>query len=71
MEKAIEEGVGNTVTMVIGGNTEPWVGDPLEVTGTIKLISDGKYASKGPMGRGYERNMGRTAVLNISGSTSY
>jgi microcystin degradation protein MlrC len=67
VEKAIEAGVGNTVTMEIGGKTEPWVGDPLEVTGTVKLISDGKYVSKGPMGRGYERNMGRTVVLNVSG----
>jgi microcystin degradation protein MlrC len=65
--KAIEAGVGNMVTMKIGGKTEPWVGDPLEVTGTVKTISDGTYIPKGPMGRGMERSMGRTAVLNVKG----
>jgi len=65
--KAMEAGVGNTVTMEIGGKTEPWVGDPLEVTGTVKRTSDGKYVSRGPMGYGRERNMGRTAVLDING----
>lgn len=65
--KAIEAGEGKTVTMKIGGKTEPWVGDPLEVTGTVKRISDGKYFSKGPMGSGRERNMGRTVVLDIKG----
>ena len=65
--KAIEAGVGNTVTMKIGGKTEPWVGDPLEVAGTVRLISDGRYVSSGPMGRGSERSMGRTAVLNVKG----
>lgn len=65
--KAIEAGVGNTVTMKIGGKTEPWVGEPLEVTGYVKHISDGKYRPKGPMGRGIERSMGRTVVLNVKG----
>jgi microcystin degradation protein MlrC len=64
---AIEAGVGNTVTMKIGGKTEPWVGDPIQVTGTIKTITDGTYIPKGPMGRGMERNMGRTAVLTVQG----
>ncbi|GAI45179.1 unnamed protein product, partial [marine sediment metagenome] len=65
---AIEEaGIGNTVTMKIGGKTEPWVGDPLEVTGLVKTITDGKYTPKGPMSRGTERSMGNTAILNVKG----
>ncbi len=62
---AIEAGVGNTVTMKIGGKTEPWVGDPLEVTGTVRTISDGTIKAKGPMP--YELNMGRAVVLNVKG----
>ena len=64
---AIEAGVGNTVTMKIGGKTEPWVGDPLKVTGTVRCITDGKYIPKGPMGRGMEMTMGKTVVLNVNG----
>jgi len=63
--KAIEAGVGKTITMKIGGKTEPWVGDPLEVTGYVKAITDGKYTPKGPMI--YGGDMGRTAVLNVKG----
>jgi len=62
---AIEAGVGNTVTMKIGGKTEPWVGDPLEVTGTVRTISDGTIKAKGPMP--YELNMGKSVVLNVKG----
>jgi microcystin degradation protein MlrC len=63
--KAIEAGVGNTVTMKIGGKTEPWVGDPLEVTGLVRTISDGTFKAKGPMP--YDFNMGRAVVLNVKG----
>jgi len=62
---AIEAGVGNMVTMKIGAKTEPWTGEPLEVTGTVKTISDGKFKAKGPMP--YDFNMGRAVVLNVSG----
>jgi len=62
---AIKAGVGNTVTMKIGGKTEPWVGDPLEVTGTVRTISDGTIKAKSPMP--YELNMGKAVVLNVKG----
>jgi microcystin degradation protein MlrC len=61
---AIEAGVGNTVTMKIGGKTEPWVGDPIQVTGTIKTITDGNYLSE-TYDPGIIIEMGRTAVLNV------
>jgi len=64
---AIEAGVGNSVTMKIGGKTDLWSGEPLEVTGTVRRVSDGKYVPKGPMGRGMTSDMGKTIVLNIKG----
>ena len=65
--EAIEAGVGNTVTMKIGAKTEPWTGEPLEVTGTVRTITDGTYVPKGPMSRGGVSSMGRTVVLNVRG----
>ena len=65
VEKGIQAGVGATVTMSIGGKTEPWNGDPLLVTGYVKRISDGKYLPKGPMSRGVTSEMGKTVVLNV------
>ena len=52
--------------MKIGGKTDPWVGEPLEVTGNVKLISDGRYMPKGPMSRGEEHDMGKTVVLDVN-----
>lgn len=65
--EAIKAGVSNMVTMRIGGKTDPWVGEPLEVTGTVTRITDGRYMPKGPMSSGEEHEMGKTAVLNVKG----
>jgi len=65
VDKAIKQGVGGSVTMKIGGKTDELHGDPLEVTGYIKLISDGRFVVKGPMGTGTVTNLGRTVVLKV------
>ena len=64
VQTAIKAGVGKTITMRIGGKTEPWVGDPLEVTGYVKAITDGKYT---PTAMIYGGDMGRTVVFNVKG----
>lgn len=65
--KAIEAGVGNTVTMKVGGKTDGFHGEPVEVTGYVKLLSDGKFVRKSVMGRGLTTNLGRTVVLDVNG----
>jgi len=65
--RAIDAGVGNRVTMKVGGKTDRLHGDPLEVTGYVKLISDGKFLRKGPMETGTVTNLGRTVVLDVDG----
>jgi microcystin degradation protein MlrC len=64
---AIEAGVGNSVTMKIGGKTDKLHGEPVEVTGYVKLISDGKFKRKSVMGRGLWTELGRTVVLEVDG----
>ena len=39
-------------------------GEPLEVTGVIRVISDGEFTIRGPMSTGVRAYMGRTAVLD-------
>jgi microcystin degradation protein MlrC len=63
--KAIEVGVGNFITMKIGGKTDNLHGEPVEVTGSVKLIADGKFKRKSVMGRGLVTELGRTVVLDI------
>jgi microcystin degradation protein MlrC len=65
--KAIEVGVGNSVTMKIGGKTDNLHGESVEVTGYVKLIADGKFKRKSVMGRGLVTDLGRTVVLDVDG----
>jgi len=49
-------GIGAPVTLPLGGKTDmPAIrrrGEPRNVTGKVKLISDGKYRNRGPMAKG-------------------
>ncbi len=66
--KLKEAGVGGRVTLPLGGRTDmPALGlkgRPIEVTGTVKRISDGLYRNEGPMARGEQMDMGTSAVLD-------
>ncbi len=64
-------GVGATVTLALGGQLDmPAIqlqGQPRMVTGRVKLLCDGRYRNRGPMGRGEMGDMGPTAVLDTGG----
>ena len=62
-----DAGVGKEVTLELGGKTDKLHGAPITVTGFIRIVSDGKYIRKGPMGTGSEADMGLTAVLRVGG----
>ncbi len=62
---AIEAGVGNEVTLTVGGKTDDRHGPPLTLTGYVRMIFDGRFANKGPMYTGVEANMGRTVVFVV------
>ena len=61
-------GVGAKITLSLGGKIAmPSVGlenRPLEVTGKVRVISDGHWTVHGPMYTGVEVDMGPTAVLD-------
>ncbi|MDP6564785.1 MAG: M81 family metallopeptidase [Alphaproteobacteria bacterium] len=65
--RMVEAGVGAEVTLQLGGKTDsPSMelrGQPLEVSGTVSCITDGRFTVRGPMATGTRMNMGRTAVL--------
>ncbi|MBC8223312.1 M81 family metallopeptidase [Candidatus Bathyarchaeota archaeon] len=68
VEKASTSGIGTQVTVELGGKTDDLHGKPLEVTGTVKTVTDGKWIVKGPMGTGSESDMGETVVLLVGGN---
>jgi microcystin degradation protein MlrC len=61
----IAAGVGATVSLPVGGGIDRIHYRPLEVTGRVRLISDGEYIYKGPQFTGDRAERGRTAVLAI------
>ena len=65
--QAVEAGVGNSVQLNVGGKTDTQHGAPVALTGSVKILSDGRFIHKGPMGRGTAGNMGRTAVVQVGG----
>nr|MBC8239436.1 M81 family metallopeptidase [Alphaproteobacteria bacterium] len=61
-------GIGAQVTVNLGGKMDmPSInrtGEPRQVTGRVKLISDGRYRNRGPASKGVLMDMGPTVVLD-------
>lgn len=68
VKKAKNAGEGKMVKLLLGGHTDELHGPPLDVCGTVKFLSDGKFINEGPMGKGSESDMGPTAVIEIGGN---
>ncbi len=66
--RMIEAGVGAKVTLEVGGKMDmPAIqakGEPLELSGVVRTITDGEYTITGPQVQGMRCHMGRTAVLD-------
>ncbi|HEY0266967.1 MAG TPA: M81 family metallopeptidase [Rhizomicrobium sp.] len=62
--EAAKAGVGKTITLAVG-HKRSGLGEPLTVTGRVKVISDGAYILEGPGGNGMAGEMGLTVVLAI------
>ena len=64
----IEIGVGGTITRGFGGATDmPSIGrrgEPLQLSGTVRAITDGEFTVTGSMMTGVRLACGRTAVLD-------
>ncbi|MDY0883650.1 M81 family metallopeptidase [Dongia soli] len=60
--------IGETVQVRLGGKTDPrFGGGPLNLTGKLKLISDGDYVGDGPMVGGLNLSWGPVAVIQVDG----
>ena len=60
---AIQVGIGQSLNIEIGGKTDQWHGEPVMVTGRVRLLFDGHYEHIGPYNTGKHAEMGRTVVL--------
>lgn len=68
VDEMIAAGAGSHVTISLGAKFHldalEQQSRPLEITGIVKLISDGRFTVTGPMGTGAAMNMGKTVVLD-------
>jgi len=56
-------GVGTTLRLSLGGKSD---GAPLPVDATVEALTDGRFTSTGPMGRGNPADLGPTALIRVS-----
>lgn len=63
----IAAGVGSEVTLTVGGKHDGKHGEPVQVTGMVKLIHEGSFVIGGVMGGGTRAGRGKTVVLEIGG----
>jgi microcystin degradation protein MlrC len=66
VQKAVETGVKGTVSMLIGAKTDNFHGKPIQITGTVRTITDGRFIHKA-MAVGVPTDVGRTAVIDVNG----
>jgi microcystin degradation protein MlrC len=66
-QEAFAAGVGAIVNLTVGGKTDRLHGDPVAVTGLVRLLGDGQWIHEGPENAGVPVDMGRTAVLRCDG----
>jgi len=59
-------GEGAAVALTLGGKLDPRFGAPLQVTGKVSRLTDGRLTFDGPMNGGVSVNMGPTAVIEIA-----
>jgi microcystin degradation protein MlrC len=68
VQEAIAAGIGAQVRLQVGGKMAmplmPHQSAPIELSGVVKLISNGKYRNKGPMSQGARQNMGQAVVID-------
>jgi microcystin degradation protein MlrC len=67
VDACIAAGVGSTLTLSVGGKHDGLHGEPVEVTGMVRQIHEGRFKLAGPMGKGTSASRGRTVVLEING----
>jgi RimJ/RimL family protein N-acetyltransferase len=67
VQACVRAGVGQRLTLAVGGRTDDRHGAPLTVSGTVRTLSDGRFVHKGPMLTGLPGRLGPTAVLDLDG----
>jgi microcystin degradation protein MlrC len=66
VQEAIQAGVGKQVTLTVGGKVDKFHGDPVQISGRVRVIHDGVFTSATAFNAGTYRR-GLTVVLDCGG----
>ncbi|MDE0010456.1 MAG: M81 family metallopeptidase [Candidatus Poribacteria bacterium] len=70
VESCIQAGVGGDVSLQVGGKMDNMHGDPVSISGKVRLIHDGQYIETEPRHGGQRyHNQGLTAVVTLGDSS--
>lgn len=61
---------GSEVKVSVGGHSDTYAGDPVEIEGEVVFLDEAEFTLTGPMSKGDRRNLGLTAVLRF-GENNY
>jgi microcystin degradation protein MlrC len=64
----VKAGIRQAITCKVGGKSDSHHGPTVEITGTIRLLSDGIFRNVGPMRDGILEDQGRTAMVAVGGT---
>ncbi|QRG70700.1 M81 family metallopeptidase [Brevibacillus choshinensis] len=64
---AHEKGVGATIEVQLGGKTDNLHGEPITLTAYVKALTDGKFITSSPMGKGSPVDLGKSVRLQANG----
>jgi len=60
-------GLGAELTVPLGNKVDPRMGEPLQVTGLVRNLNNGRFTYLGPMSAGTRLELGPGAVLQVAG----
>lgn len=65
VQKAVKAGIGSEITLKVGHKFSTMDGEPLVITGRVRLLAEGSYLMGGEGSTGLTMNNGLTAVIAI------
>jgi microcystin degradation protein MlrC len=65
VQEAVKAGIGSQITLKVGHKFSTMDGEPLAITGRVRLLAEGSYLMSGEGSTGLTMNNGLTAVIAI------
>ncbi|MGI8483411.1 MAG: M81 family metallopeptidase [Thermomicrobiales bacterium] len=69
VQEALRAGIGATIDLTVGGKVDSLHGDPVTISGTVRLLSDGRWTHEGPENAGVPVGNGPIAVIDVAGNS--